>query len=86
MTREPIYLEVPLSKGDVEPLRAGYVVRLSDLLSTARDVAHTRMAAVIENGEPLPFDPEEQVDVNDLYGGDLYLEGREGRRRKAGEG
>ncbi len=58
---EPIYLEAPLSKGDVEPLRTGDVVRLSGVLYTARDAAHARMAEAIDNGEPLPFDPEGQV-------------------------
>lgn len=58
---EPIYLEAPLSKEDVEPLRTGDVVRLSGLLYTARDAAHARMAEAIDRGEPLPFDPEGQV-------------------------
>ena len=58
---EPIYLEVPLSKEDVEPLRTGDVVRLNGLLYAARDAAHARMAEAIDKGEPLPFDLEGQV-------------------------
>jgi fumarate hydratase subunit beta len=58
---EPIDLTVPFSTQDVEPLKAGDVVRLSGVLFTARDAAHARMAEAIENGEPLPFDPEGQV-------------------------
>ena len=58
---EPINLTVPFSAQDVEPLKAGDVVRLSGVLFTARDAAHARMAEAIENGEPLPFDPEGQV-------------------------
>ncbi len=61
MSGEPIYLEVPLSKGDVEPLRTGDVVRLSGLLYAARDAAHARIAEAIDKGEPLPFDLEGQV-------------------------
>ncbi len=61
MSREPIYLEVPLSKGGVEPLRTGDVVRLSGLLYAARDATHARIAEAIDKGEPLPFDPEGQV-------------------------
>ncbi|HKH76943.1 MAG TPA: fumarate hydratase C-terminal domain-containing protein [Rubrobacteraceae bacterium] len=37
------------------------MVRLSGVLFTARDAAHARMAEAIENGEPLPFNPEGQV-------------------------
>ena len=58
---EPINLTAPFSTRDVEPLKAGDVVRLSGVLFTARDAAHARMAEAIESGEPLPFDPEGQV-------------------------
>ena len=58
---EQINLTAPFSTRDVEPLKAGDVVRLSGVLFTARDAAHARMAGAIESGEPLPFDPEGQV-------------------------
>ena len=58
---KPVNLNAPFSAQDVEPLKAGDVVRLSGVLFTARDAAHARMAEAIENGEPLPFDPEGQV-------------------------
>ncbi len=58
---EPIYLDAPLSREDIEPLKTGDVVRLSGVIHTARDAAHARMAEAIENEEPLPFDPEGQV-------------------------
>ena len=61
MSREPIHLELPLSKGDIEPLRTGDVARLHGTLYVARDAAHARMKEAIEAGEPLPFDPEGQV-------------------------
>jgi len=61
VSKEPIYLETPLSKEDVEPLRTGDVVRLNGLLYAARDAAHARMAEAIDKGEPLPFDPDGQV-------------------------
>ena len=50
MSREPIYLEAPLTQEDVEPLRTGDVVRLSGLLYVARDAAHARMAEAIDKG------------------------------------
>ena len=46
---------------DIEPLRAGDVVRLSGVLYTARDAAHARMKRAIEADEPLPFDLEGQI-------------------------
>jgi fumarate hydratase subunit beta len=58
---EPTNLTAPFSAEDVEPLKAGDVVRLSGVLFTARDAAHARIAEAIESGEPLPFDPEGQV-------------------------
>ncbi len=61
MSAEPIRLETPLSREDVEQLETGDVVRLSGTLYTARDAAHARMAEAIENGEEMPFDPEGQV-------------------------
>ena len=61
MSPEPVRLEAPLSMEDIEPLRAGDVVRLSGVLYTARDAAHARMKEAIERGEPLPFDLEGQV-------------------------
>ena len=59
--KEPVRLETPLSRGDVEGLETGHVVRLSGPLYVARDAAHARMAEAIENGDPLPFDPDGQV-------------------------
>ena len=58
---KPVNLTAPFSAQDVEPLKAGDVVRLSGVLFTARDAAHARMAEAIQNGEPLPFDPDGQV-------------------------
>ena len=58
---KPVNLNAPFSAQNVEPLKAGDVVRLSGVLFTARDAAHARMAEAIESGEPLPFDPEGQV-------------------------
>ena len=61
MSTEPIHLQASLSREDIEPLKTGDVVRLSGVIYTARDAAHARMAEAIENGCPLPFDPEGQV-------------------------
>ncbi len=59
--KDPVRLETPLSKEDVEALETGHVVRLSGTLYVARDAAHARMAEAIKNGDPLPFDPKGQV-------------------------
>jgi fumarate hydratase subunit beta len=61
MSEEPIHLDVPLTKEDIEPLRTGDIVRLDGVIYTARDAAHARKADAIEKGDPLPFDPEGQV-------------------------
>lgn len=61
MSAEPVSLNAPFSREDIEPLRTGDVVRLSGVLYTARDAAHARMKEAIDNGDFLPFDPEGQV-------------------------
>jgi fumarate hydratase subunit beta len=59
--KDPVRLETPLSKEDVQTLETGHVVRLNGMLYVARDAAHARMAEAIENEDSLPFDPEGQV-------------------------
>lgn len=61
MSAEPVYLNPPFSREDIEPLRTGDSVRLSGVIFTARDAAHARFKEAIERGEPLPFDPDGQV-------------------------
>jgi fumarate hydratase subunit beta len=61
MSTEPIHLETPLTKEDVEVLKTGDVVRLHGAIYTARDAAHARKADAIEKGDPLPFALEGQV-------------------------
>ena len=58
---EPVGLETPLERRDLKPLESGDVVLLHGVVYTARDAAHARMKDAIENGEPLPFDPEGQI-------------------------
>lgn len=51
----------PLSDDDVGALRAGDRVRISGVIYTARDAAHARLAALIDKGQPLPFDVRGQI-------------------------
>ena len=53
-----IYLNHPLHRPDLAPLRAGDTVLLSGVVYTARDQAHKRMIEALDRGEPLPFDLE----------------------------
>ena len=57
----PTRLTSPLSIRDVEALRAGDRVLLSGTIYTARDAAHARLIALIEQRAPLPFPLEGQV-------------------------
>ena len=61
MSPEPTRLQTPLTREGNESLQTGDVVLLSGVLFAARDAAHARIKGAIENGEPLPFDPEGQV-------------------------
>jgi fumarate hydratase subunit beta len=60
-TEEKIVLRPPLSDSDVEGLRAGDRVLFNGVLYTARDAAHARLVALLEEGKPLPFPIEGQV-------------------------
>jgi len=57
----PVRLTTPLSRWDVESLHAGDRVLLSGVVYTARDAAHARLIALLEQGQPLPFPTEGQV-------------------------
>jgi len=52
-----ICLTLPIATS-LEELSAGDQLLLSGVLYTARDAAHQRMMQDIQNGTPLPFDPQ----------------------------
>jgi fumarate hydratase subunit beta len=51
----------PLSEADVELLRAGDRVRISGVVYTARDAAHSRLVPMLERGQRLPIDVQGAV-------------------------
>jgi fumarate hydratase subunit beta len=55
------HLATPILKKDLLDLRAGERVLLSGELYTARDQAHQRLIALINNRKPLPIDLESAV-------------------------
>ncbi len=56
-----LHINAPLSKEDAAKLRAGDVVFLSGKIYTARDAAHRRLMALIEQKKELPFNLEGAV-------------------------
>ena len=50
-----ISLQLPLTKAQIRSLRAGDVVSLTGAIYTARDAAHKRLCALMEEGAPPPF-------------------------------
>lgn len=54
-------IHAPLLAQELETLRAGDSVLLSGTIYTGRDAAHKRLCALVEKGEPLPFDIRNQV-------------------------
>ena len=54
-------IHAPLLAQELETLRAGDSVLLSGTIYTGRDAAHKRLCALVEKGEPLPFDIHNQV-------------------------
>ncbi len=55
------HINLPLTPETARALRAGDSVLLTGVLYTARDAAHKRLVALMDAGEPLPFDPEGQT-------------------------
>jgi len=54
-------INTPLSPELVKKLRAGDMVKISGIVYTARDAAHKRLCALIEEGKELPLDLRGQV-------------------------
>lgn len=55
------HITTPLTDEMVRSLRAGDSVRITGVIYTARDAAHKKLAALLEAGESLPFDPVGQI-------------------------
>lgn len=51
-----IKLSLPMTEEQIKNLKAGDAVLLSGTIYTARDAAHKRLTALIENKQALPFD------------------------------
>jgi fumarate hydratase subunit beta len=49
-------IDLPLTEEVIKDLRAGDSLSLSGVLYVARDAAHKRMVAALDEGKPLPFD------------------------------
>lgn len=58
---QPYAIQTPLTDDSIRTLRAGDEVLLSGTVYAARDQAHKRLCALIEAGQPLPFDLTGQV-------------------------
>ncbi|MBI5186919.1 MAG: Fe-S-containing hydro-lyase [Nitrospinae bacterium] len=58
---EPVRLTTPLKEEDVKRLRAGDRVLLNGAIYTARDAAHKRLVALLDEGKALPFDIKGQI-------------------------
>ena len=56
-----IKIQTPLIKEALKELCSGDIVSISGTIYTARDAAHKRMFALINSGNPLPFDIENQI-------------------------
>ena len=50
-------LHTPILDEDIVKLRAGDSVFITGTIYTGRDAAHKRLVALLNNNEPLPFDP-----------------------------
>ena len=56
-----INITTPLTKETIATLNAGDIVYITGEIYGARDAAHKKMIALVENGESLPFDIRDQI-------------------------
>lgn len=56
-----IQIETPLTKDIVKNLHYGDEVSISGIIYTARDAAHKKMAELLLQNKPLPFDVRDQI-------------------------
>ena len=54
-------LTTPLTEQDIQQLHAGDKVTITGTLYVGRDAAHKRLVAALDDGQPLPFDPQGQI-------------------------
>jgi len=54
-------ITTPLSDADVETLKSGDRVRITGVLLTGRDAAHSRLIALLEQGKALPIHVQGQI-------------------------
>lgn len=54
-------LNLPLSKKDIQSLKAGDSVLISGTILTARDCAHKRIFGLLDSCSPLPFEIKDAV-------------------------
>ncbi|MGL5867928.1 Fe-S-containing hydro-lyase [Clostridium chrysemydis] len=59
--KEKIYLNTPLTKEKIKGLKFGDKIYLSGSIYTARDAAHKRLIELIDKGEKLPIDIENET-------------------------
>jgi len=56
-----IELTTPLSTEALSQLKVGQQVLLSGTIYTARDAAHKKLVAAMQNGEDVDFDPKDKI-------------------------
>jgi fumarate hydratase subunit beta len=56
-----VKISVPLIEEDIKKLKAGDRVLLSGYIYTARDAAHKRLVELLDRGESLPFNIDNEV-------------------------
>ena len=59
------HIRLPLTEADIAVLQAGDEVLLSGPLYTARDAAHQRLCRCLQEGKPLPVEPQD-VEFSDV--------------------
>jgi len=58
---DKIRIETPLKKDTAKMLKAGDTVEISGIIYAARDAAHKKLVALLNEGRELPFDIRDQI-------------------------
>lgn len=58
---DKVRIETPLKRDTVRLLKAGDAVEISGIIYAARDAAHKKLVALLNDGKELPFDIRDQI-------------------------
>ena len=73
------HIQLPITRDMAREIKSGDACLLSGVIYTARDAAHKRLCALLDEGRPLPFDVRSH---DELPHGRLFAQDDRGGRNR----